>query len=399
VTTEARVPLLSPLLDVLHGAADELQAAPLTEAPARGDGADDAPGSRDQLDGQTAGEVESGPPAAAFAEAEADLNRRAEAARARRGPLDRLSRALGRVSAGLPAAESLERGAYRDAAQQLVELGRDADQLSPGARQELARELRDAASETAANPRLAALERQVADALAGADQQERRAALQALGDQVAQDGRTVESQRDLAEDMSRLDQQRRAQGQTAGQPSGNEGDDAPGASDGRPGPSDAATGLGGSQASGGDGSQRQPGQGREGAGVSGVGAAPGQGEGQATGEGSQGSQANANAQPAAGPNVAGGGEVSADQLGAESPRLDAAGRTVQVPVKASGAGPSGALVVAPGAEAAGDPPGDSTGAASDALERQDPAAVTAEQNLVPHERRRAVRDYFDGASE
>ena len=97
---------------------------------------------------------------------ESDLRQRSEAARQQGASLDRLAEALGQVSAGQSAADSLRQGDAEQAADQLRELGREADQLSPEAKSQLAEALRQAAADGLTERALSDRERRAADALA-----------------------------------------------------------------------------------------------------------------------------------------------------------------------------------------------------------------------------------------
>src|SRR5262245_11159979 len=82
--------------------------------------------------------------AARIAEIQAQLAQRAEAASRQREALNELADALSDSSATSEAAESIRRGDYQKAASQLSELGKQAAQLSPRARADLARRLNEA---------------------------------------------------------------------------------------------------------------------------------------------------------------------------------------------------------------------------------------------------------------
>jgi hypothetical protein len=291
---------------------------------------------------------------------ESALGQQAAEARRQREPLDRLGRALGQVSAAEAAAESLQRGDFQQAAEQLNELARESDQLSKEARGQLAQSLRRAAAESAANPALAERERRAAEALAGRDYASTESALRALGEQVAQAGQETASQAELGDAMRQLDQERA----TSGQPAAAAGE--------RSAPFAGQTG-----AQGGPGGS-QPGdvQGRGQAGQGGGQLEPGDPDG---------------ATPAARP----GDEQSAESgpLGSSAQRLDVAGKQVEVPARPGGAQDRGPETTRPGDQE------QVVGDTQQTFESDRPASTVqaggqAERSVVPGDQRQVVRDYF-----
>lgn len=303
--------------------------------------------------------------AAGLAQAEASLQQSARESQAVRDELNRLARALNQVSAGRPAAESIERGDYQRAGAQLSELGEEADQLSQTAKEQLARALRSAASETPRNRLLAERERRAAEALGGRDYSVQRRMLRELGEEVARAGSGVIPQSDLAQGMSRIQEAQRELGQAPGQPlpGSLEGERSPIAQP----PSSGATPLG-------DG-QIQPGP-------------DGAGFGTEEGDG----PANAAGSPAAG--TAPGGDGAGEGQQNRAPRLDVAGKPVEVPVKV-GRGPANQPATGPSDPDSAEESNAAFGGSGPG-ERQVPAHIAAEQNSVPSDRRQVVRDYFSG---
>lgn len=294
-------------------------------------------------------------------QAESELQRQSSQSQAQRQDLNRLARGLSQSSAGRPAAESIERGDYQQAANQLTELGNEADQLSQAAKDQLSRELRSAAADTTQNRMLSERERRAGEALAGRDYAQQRRALRELGEEVARAGSFVVPQQDLAEGMSRVRDAQQELGQQPG-PNQNEANQ-----------QGAPSGQGASQSSANAGAE----QGQPAAQANqGGGAAPGDGEG--AGQGAAGSA---------------GGDQAGENRNDAAPRLEVIGRRVEVPVKV-GRGP---ISQRPGLEDpldSEDAPATVTSAGLN--QPQEASAAAAERNLVPSDRRQTVRDYFRG---
>jgi hypothetical protein len=308
---------------------------------------------------RAAGQLDSEQARRALERLESELGQQATEARRQREPLDRLGRALGQVSAGEAAAESLQRGDYQQAGEQLAELARESDQLSREARNQLAQSLRRAAAESAAHPALAERERRAAEALAGRDYGNTESALRALGEQVAQAGQATASQSELGEAMRQLDQERASSGQPAAA--------AAERSASAPGQQSAEGGPGGSQA--GDG----------------------QGRGQSSAGGSQ-IEPGAAAEPQA---ARPGGEQPDEPapLGAAAQRLEVAGKQVEVPARPGGAPDRGPETARPGDQE------QVVGDRQQTFESDRPASTVqgggpAERIVVPGDQRQVVRDYF-----
>jgi hypothetical protein len=300
---------------------------------------------------------------AALDQIEAELGQSTADARQQRETLDRLARALSQVSAGEAAAESIERGDYAQAAEQLRQLGEEADQLSTDAKAQLSQALRRAATESGANPPLAERERRAAEALAGRDYQAAQSALEQLGSEVARGDQQTASQSELAAAMQRLQEERTANAAPSGSPAMAQAGQ-PGADQQSASPAGAA---GGSQAGTGEGN--------------GQGSGGGEGDGQLAESGSR---------PAA---PDGPAEKNADQLGDPAPRLDVAGQQVDVPARPGAGDERGLKTDRPGEQ---EQVTDRAQSASDATIPAVPvqAGGLAERVVVPGDQRQVVRDYF-----
>ena len=300
------------------------------------------------------------------AQASAEVQRQASQSQAQRQDLNRLGRGLGQTSAGREAGESIQRGEYQEAASQLAELGNESDQLSQAAKEQLAQELRTAASATTQNRMLADRERRAADALAGRDYAQQRRALRELGEEVARAGSFVVPQQDLAEGMSRVREAQEELGQTStpGQSGDQQQQASPSGLGSNQSPANAPSAQG----------QQQPGQGTSQTG----GAIPGTGAA-GTGQAGNGS--------------APGGDQAGENRLETSPRLENVGRRVEVPVKVG----RGSLSQRPGTDDPVDSEDTTESVTSVNLNQpQDPSTAAAERNQVPSDHRQTVRDYFRG---
>jgi len=317
------------------------------------------------------GAIGAGEAADRMAQAESELSRQTQDSRTQREALDRLGRALDQVAAGRPAAERIQRGEYGRAGEEITTLGTESDQLSPQAKAQLAQALRSAAAESQAAPDLAARERRAADALPGRDYEPARRAMKDLGDEVARRGQNVIPQQELAQAWDRLDEERRSQGPgdnlaaAQRQARSNGSQQAPQAPRSAPGSQSSASAPGSEPGDAGPGDPEASG--------------PGDGEG---------------ADPVGAASLTPGAQsVGEFQPAGQARRLDVQGRPVEVDVQPG---------QQPGQRAGDqDPrnerPSDQLGAIS-AISGEAPgrvsAAVPAESNFVPSERRQVVRDYF-----
>jgi hypothetical protein len=141
--------------------------------------------------------------AARIAEIQAQLAQRAEALNRQRQALAELADALIDSSASSDAADSIRRGDFQKAAQQLGELGKQAAQLSQRGRRDLAQRLDQSASRVAPNSQeLASRMRRSAQALAGSDPAQMEQSLRELAEGVEQAGEQI---RQLADSGSEFD--------------------------------------------------------------------------------------------------------------------------------------------------------------------------------------------------
>ncbi|HEX3246688.1 MAG TPA: hypothetical protein VHX16_14875, partial [Chloroflexota bacterium] len=296
-------------------------------------------------------------------QAASEVQRQANQSQTQRQDLNRLARSLGQTSAGRQASESIQRGDYQQAAEQLADLGNEADQLSQAAKEQLANELRAAANDTNQNRLLGDKERRAADALSGRDYGQQRRALRELGDEVARAGSFVVPQQDLAAGMSRVREAQQELGQSPGQSDDRQAN-TPSGQGTNQSPSNNPSGQG----------QQQPGQSARQSG----GAAP------TSGASGAGQAANGSAP---------GGDQAGENRLETAPRLDVVGRRVEVPVKVG----RGSLTQRPGTDDAVDSENGSETSTSVGLNQaQDPSTTAAERNQVPSDRRQTVRDYFAG---
>lgn|GEM_PF-3196003 len=112
--------------------------------------------------------------------------------------LDRLGQGLGEQSISQQAADSLKQGNYDEAAQQLEEIGRENDQMSEGAKRDLADSLEEAALDPNTTPRLRDAAQAAADALRQGDYKDIDEAMRDLGDALKQTAQDVIPQEELA---------------------------------------------------------------------------------------------------------------------------------------------------------------------------------------------------------
>ncbi|HEX8966532.1 MAG TPA: hypothetical protein VF937_01545, partial [Chloroflexota bacterium] len=185
------------------------QIAPRSEASAVQDaGVVDASQDRPLADDIPIEPPGAGQPSLAPSRPSADLARRVQQEQAERSDLDQLSRALGSISAGQTAANAIQQGDFAAAAEQVANLGDEADQLSDAAKRQLARALDQAAAATSASDRpLSDREHQAAQALNRAAYGDQRQALRALAEQVPRSGAQSVPADQLERDMGQLRQQ------------------------------------------------------------------------------------------------------------------------------------------------------------------------------------------------
>jgi hypothetical protein len=304
----------------------------------------------------TPDDVAASPGRAQTAAPPADLAARVQQEQAERSALDKLAQALGNVSAGQPAATAIQQGNFDAARDQLQNLADDADQLSDAAKQQLARDLKQAAAATAQSDRaLASSEQQASQALARSNYADQRQALRALADQVQRSGGRSVPADQLERDQGQLQQQ---QSSTAAQSSA-----ASTRSQSGPGQQGASQSA---QAAGSQGAADQ-GTAASGSGQSGDGAGQQAGAGVGTGS-------------------------DPDLYSSEPSRLETSGQKVQVPTRL-GNGPG--VRPADGTEDQQLPDPTLSGrTASELGQSQQTGQIAPEQNLVPGEQRSVVRGYF-----
>jgi hypothetical protein len=285
----------------------------------------------------------------------ADLAARVQQEQAERSALDKLAQALGNVSAGQPAATAIQQSDFNAARDQLQSLADDADQLSDAAKQQLARDLKQAAAATAQSDRaLASSEQQASQALARSNYADQRQALRALADQVQRSGGRSVPADQLERDLGQLQQQT----STASQPGA-------ASSRGQTGPGQQGAGQS-AQAAGNQGAADQ-GSAASGTGQSGAGAGQQAGAGVGTGS-------------------------DPDLYSSEPSRLETSGQKVEVPTRL-GSGPGARP--ADGTEDQQVPDSTLSGRTTSELgQSQQTGQIAPEQNLVPGEQRSVVRGYF-----
>ncbi|MFN8523312.1 MAG: hypothetical protein U0821_09435 [Chloroflexota bacterium] len=136
----------------------------------------------------------------------------ADAARQREA-LDRLASELSGIGASRAAAEAIQAGDYQRAGNEISSLGRESDQLSQQARSQLGQALQTAAADQRTTPRLANAERRAGEAIQRPDYESARASMESLGEQVARSATESATPSELAGLREQLDREARAQGQ------------------------------------------------------------------------------------------------------------------------------------------------------------------------------------------
>lgn len=313
-----------------------------------------------------AGSLSSAAASAALSQANAELSRVANESRIRQEGLDNLANELRGTAAGREVAESLRQGNYDRAAEQLRELGRQSDQLSDSAKQELANALNGAAARSQDAQELSRSEGKAAESLGNRDYSSTVQSMDQLSQSVQNAANQMVPQSQLAETWQRLDQLNRQFGQPGAQGSmGQRGLSPPVAQ--------APQGAGERR------SELQQG-------------APGDQQGFGPPQGSAGAQADG--QPAGGaPGNARGG----NPLGNQNPRLGPDGEPLDVEGQIGDRfpGQSGSDSQSPSVlrEGKADSGPSSVGGGAGG-----PLSVPAENVFVPGDRRPTVRDYFSRGS-
>ncbi|MBX6770580.1 MAG: hypothetical protein IRY83_02550 [Chloroflexi bacterium] len=308
--------------------------------------------------------------------------------------LNALAAALKDSSTTHAVSDSLARGAYQQAAQQLADLGQQLSQLSPQARQELAANLARAASETArSDPGISRDAGQTADALQQGDTGRAGQGMQSLASDVQRASNQIAAQAELGQALQQIQS-------SLGSQQASQGNAPPGSSS-----ATAAAPQGSSGAVPPSDMAQQAGSASTGADASALDQLDGTGQGDQNGTGSPSSSAGspaATAQQIQGDQQSNAGGVGngagAPSLDSHPTPLDVSGVKLTITGQASGPG-SGATI-------AGDrstpltSPDDSTitaagGAAGGASNV--PIAVHQESNVVPLEMKPVVREYFSNA--
>ena len=137
------------------------------------------------------------------------------ASQAAEDALKRLTQALDQQSVTQQTADSLRKGDYGGASQQLSELGQQNDQLSQAAKQGLGESLQNAARDSASATDLQKAEQAASDALKAGDYAAIANSLQQLGAAIQQTARSVVPQQDLAKSFPDTGQSSLQPGQEA----------------------------------------------------------------------------------------------------------------------------------------------------------------------------------------
>jgi hypothetical protein len=313
-----------------------------------------------------------------MAEIQAALAQRAEALNRQRQALSDLADALSDSSAASDAAESIRKGDYEKAAQQLGELGKQSKQLSQRARQDLARRLNDAARKVAPNNAdLAARMQKAAQQLNSNEAQGAEQSLSELGEGVQQAGDQMKQLEDSssAMDPSMMDPSMMGEG---AMPSDLSAED--------------TSGLSNFEGSGTEGEMGDMGADQFADSGFGEGAAS---EGNGQGMPQRSDLLGEDAGRGAG---AGGGQGGADQGRGQDPRGNTSGKILELRGRPSDQGGPGQLDNEGKVPLVSSNDG-SIGGAAGAGARSvivDPLSVRGEQNFVPWEKRQIVRDFFTG---
>jgi hypothetical protein len=318
-----------------------------------------------------------------MAEIQAAMAQRAEQLNKQRQALADLADALSDSSTTSDAADSIRRGDFQKASQQLAELGKQSQQLSARARQDLARRLAEAAKKVQPNNQeLANRMAKAAQQLSSSDAKASEQALGELGEGVQQAGDQMKQLQDASGnyDPSMMDQ-----------------DAAGGASDLSAEDLSALQnfeGGAGEQGQGAEGDMGEMGEGFDGAGLGADGQSGASGQ---PGSGQRSDQLGEEASAGAG---AGGGKSNVEQYRAQSADKNSQGKVLELRGRPNPAAGDGVLDDSGKVPLVASNDG-SVGGASGSGGRSvivDPLTVRGEQNFVPWEKRQIVKDFFTGAS-
>jgi hypothetical protein len=321
---------------------------------------------RDQLDKK---EITPLQYASQVAAVEDQLRQQAQESSRQQAALSDLADALSDSSSTRGVAESLNRGNYADAAQELADIGQHANGLSDQARQELADKLSQAAQKTGQNnAQISSAAARAADALQSGDTAASQSALRDLAAAMAQASQSVASQSDLGDTLRQIQQSQGGMSDAAsngsasspldqatqdGQPSDQQGD---------PQAPDRASGQGGAN-----------GQGQQAA-------SSNQGPGQGTGGGAGSGR---------------GERIVANGAGTPSSTPEVTGNVLKITGKASGTGTTvrsegtGPAPLTATGGGTSEVQGSSSGARS-----AEPVTAIGESNYVPLAVKPVVKDYF-----
>jgi len=303
--------------------------------------------------------------ASQVAAVEDQIRQQAEESSRQQAALSDLADALKDTSATRSVAESLNRGEYGQAVQELTNLSQHTDRLSAQARQELADRLSEAAQRTAdSNSQLADAAQRAAEALRKGDSAAAQQALRDLASAMASASQAVAPQSDLGEALRQLEE---AQGGEQGQN---------GLGDGEMGSQMDPNGLGGSPGGEQGAGQEQGDQGSGRGSTSAQGSGSDKGGGAGTGKGERIVTNGAQNQPTR-------PEVTGNVLKI-SGKPSNSGTSVQT----QGSGPVPLTTTSSGTASI---QGSGGGSRSDK-----PVDAIGENNYVPLEMKPVVKDYFSG---
>lgn len=152
------------------------------------------------------GSLSSGAAAGSLARANAELNRVAAASRAQQEALEGLANELRGTAAAREVAESMRQGDFEKGAEQLREVGRNSDQFSQAAKQELSQALNRASSLAQSSPNLARAAGQASQTLQQRDYQANVKSMEELARSVEEAAGRMVPQSELAESWQQLEE-------------------------------------------------------------------------------------------------------------------------------------------------------------------------------------------------
>ena len=152
------------------------------------------------------GSLSSGTAAGSLARANAELNKVAAASRAQQEALEGLANELRGTAAAREVAESMRQGDFAKAAERIRDVGRDSDQLSAAAKQELSQALSRASSQAQSSPNLAQAAAQASQTLQQRDYQAKVKSMEGLARSVEEAAGRMVPQSELAESWQQLEE-------------------------------------------------------------------------------------------------------------------------------------------------------------------------------------------------